>query len=129
MRQNSESKLWNTTVPYLDLQRLRHRLIILSIRGLDRLRHSITHMGNLVIEPRGWYIITARGVCRSVHSKFSKTKQFSGKNNVRYWRGCGTGRVAHWWYTSFIENTMSRVHKHLSSLSCEFYNKNQISLP
>ena len=30
------------------------------------------------------------------------TKQNSNKNNVRYWRDCGSGRVDHWWHTCLV---------------------------
>ena len=61
------------------------------------------------IDPLGRFTITTGSDhnfhpwCLYISPQFLKshiTKQISSENSDRYWQGCGSGRVDHWWHTS-----------------------------
>ena len=47
-------------------------------------------------------ISLAHVVRTSVRTHFSNLARQNNKNNVCYWRDCGSGRVDHWWHLSCL---------------------------
>ena len=79
-----------------------------------------------LFDPRGRPTVSASSdhcCCTCRPSPLFKTKQISNKNNVRYWRDCGSGRVDHWWQLScyiflaactmshYIDRLLDKIYK------------------
>ena len=69
---------------------------------------KLIHEADPQSQPVG-IVVFAHVVCSYVRpSPHFKTKQISSENNVHYWRGCGSGRVDHWWHQSCAHFIFSR---------------------
>ena len=85
---------------------------VFDLSDLERIKQARNGQGKklkLLLDPHGRPTVTAgsdhcfRTCCPYVRSHFSKsrkTKQILSENSVHYLRGCGSGRVDHWWYLS-----------------------------